>query len=155
MVGGGSTVTLLTWLGIPIGVEEDEAVEGHQHGGEGTPLTPSLTPKRYRTSISSAEPVTPSPIVSHAHSFSQDIEAAGEKSLLAKYWSGFDRKFMKPLLTHSNPTLMETMPECCLPLARVLTSTEQLMKHPAMMNSADFDQDHIVVHPEDDLVSIL
>ena len=41
---------------------------------------------------------------------------------------------MKPLLTHSNPTLMETMPGCCLPLARLLTSNEQLAKHPAMMS---------------------
>ena len=40
---------------------------------------------------------------------------------------------MKPLLTHSNPTLMETMPSCCLGLSRVLTSAEQLSRHPAMM----------------------
>ena len=40
---------------------------------------------------------------------------------------------MKPLLTHSNPTLMETMPACCLGLSRILTSTEQLSRHPAMM----------------------
>ena len=45
-----------------------------------------------------------------------------------------DDSFMKPLLTHSNPTLMETMPGCCLPLARLLTSNEQLAKHPAMMS---------------------
>jgi sodium/hydrogen exchanger-like protein 6/7 len=59
---------------------------------------------------------------------------------LAKYWSGFDQRFMKPLLTHSNPTLMETLPDCCLPIARALTSTEQLMRHPAMMNSSDFGE---------------
>lgn len=33
---------------------------------------------------------------------------------------------MKPLLTHSRPTLLETLPVCCNPLARLLTTTEQL-----------------------------
>ena len=55
------------------------------------------------------------------------------KSWLAKLWSGLDNRLMKPLLTHSNPTLMETMPACCLGLSRILTSTEQLSRHPAMM----------------------
>ena len=55
------------------------------------------------------------------------------KSWLARMWSGMDDRFLKPLLTHSNPTLMETMPTCCIGLTRVLTSTEQLSKHPAMM----------------------
>ena len=64
-----------------------------------------------------------------------NLLVAGEKSALAKVWSGFDTKYMKPFLTHSNPTLMETLPECCLPLARILTSSEQLLKHPAMMHS--------------------
>ena len=36
-----------------------------------------------------------------------------DKSIAAKAWSGFDAKYMKPLLTHSNPTLMETLPDCC------------------------------------------
>ena len=56
-----------------------------------------------------------------------------EKSWLARLWNGVDDKFMKPLLTHSNPTLMETMPGCCLGLSRILTSSEQLSRHPAMM----------------------
>lgn len=33
---------------------------------------------------------------------------------------------MKPLLTHSRPTLLETLPVCCNPIARLLTTTEQL-----------------------------
>ena len=55
------------------------------------------------------------------------------KSWLARLWSGMDNNLMKPLLTHSNPTLMETMPSCCLGLSRILTSAEQLSRHPAMM----------------------
>lgn len=33
---------------------------------------------------------------------------------------------MKPFLTNSRPTLLETLPEFLTPLARVLTTTEQL-----------------------------
>lgn len=33
---------------------------------------------------------------------------------------------MKPLLTHSRPTLLETLPVCCNPIARLLTTTQQL-----------------------------
>lgn len=34
--------------------------------------------------------------------------------------------YMKPLLTQSRPTLLETLPVCCNPIARLLTTTEQL-----------------------------
>jgi len=36
---------------------------------------------------------------------------------------------VKPLLTHQQPPLTETLPECCLPLARLLTTTEQMVRH--------------------------
>ena len=49
-----------------------------------------------------------------------------DKAWLARIWGGFDTKYMKPLLTHSKPTLVETLPSCCLPLAKMLTSSEQL-----------------------------
>lgn len=32
---------------------------------------------------------------------------------------------MKPFFTHARPTLIETVPKCCLPLARLLTTREQ------------------------------
>ncbi|KAK8720596.1 hypothetical protein OTU49_013217, partial [Cherax quadricarinatus] len=49
-----------------------------------------------------------------------------EKAWLFRIWSKFDVKFMKPFLTNSRPTLLDTTPLCCAPLARLLTTTEQL-----------------------------
>ena len=46
-------------------------------------------------------------------------------------------RYFKPLLTHSYPTLMDTLPNKCLPLGRIFTSKEQFMKHPMMMERED------------------
>ncbi|KAK9504910.1 hypothetical protein O3M35_009080 [Rhynocoris fuscipes] len=53
-----------------------------------------------------------------------------DKSWLAKIWGDFDTNFMKPLLTHARPTLLETLPVCCNPIARVLTTTQQMTQEP-------------------------
>lgn len=55
-----------------------------------------------------------------------------EKALLARIWGDFDTRYMKPLLTHSRPTLLETLPVCCGPLARILTTTQQMTQVPNM-----------------------
>lgn len=49
-----------------------------------------------------------------------------EKAFLARVWGSFDTHYMKPFLTHSRPTLLETLPVCCNPIARLLTTTEQM-----------------------------
>jgi len=43
---------------------------------------------------------------------------------------------MKPLLTHSRPTLLETLPVCCNPIARLLTTTQQLTQVSWAVNKA-------------------
>lgn len=61
-----------------------------------------------------------------AQSGNSFTQKPNEKALLARVWGDFDTRYMKPLLTHSRPTLLETLPVCCTPLARILTTVQQL-----------------------------
>ena len=71
-----------------------------------------------------------------------------DKSMAAQAWSRFDSKYMKPFLTHSNPTLMGMLPDCCSSVTQLLTSTQQLARHPATVNGTrnkDSTEDEPVV----------
>ncbi|XP_022657787.1 sodium/hydrogen exchanger 7-like isoform X4 [Varroa jacobsoni] len=117
VVCGGSTSTLLRWLNIPVGSEDHDqellnitaaaaaahAAQAQQGGASNRPGDPR--------SPTSGEPLKSPPY---------------EKAWLVRKWYNFDVRFMKPFLTHSRPTLIETLPSCCLPVAHLLTSTEQL-----------------------------
>lgn len=118
IICGGFTTTLLTWLGIPIGIEDER--EMVQFG----------SPKK----------------LSQEQNANQKQEKF-EKAWLVRKWSNFDVMFMKPLLTHSRPTLMETLPSCCMPLARLLTSTEQLSQDDRKKNN-DSDTDLCITEDE-------
>ena len=37
-----------------------------------------------------------------------------------------NQSFMKPFLTNATPNLIDTMPHCCMPIARCLTTNEQI-----------------------------
>ncbi|XP_063793523.1 sodium/hydrogen exchanger 6 [Pseudophryne corroboree] len=47
-----------------------------------------------------------------------------ESAWLFRLWYNFDHNYLKPLLTHSGPPLTATLPSCCGPLARCLTSPQ-------------------------------
>ncbi|XP_024935718.1 sodium/hydrogen exchanger 7 isoform X5 [Cephus cinctus] len=126
---GGGTTQFLSWFDIPVGV--DEEVEGLSYNGVRSPYDSvdsagsggeggfgDLDVHRERTP---------------PYNSMQDGSLPGgsgtkgnEKALLARIWGDFDTKYMKPLLTHSRPTLLETLPVCCGPLARILTTTQQM-----------------------------
>ncbi|XP_011264788.2 sodium/hydrogen exchanger 7 isoform X8 [Camponotus floridanus] len=108
---GGATTQFLSWFNIPVGV--DEEIEGLSHNG-------TRNDGALPGSSAAAKP--------------------NEKALLARIWGDFDTKYMKPLLTHSRPTLLETLPVCCSPLARILTTTQQ-MTQDDVARKADSDSD--------------
>lgn len=113
IVNGGSTMSVLGWLGVPTGVLEDP--------GENEPIVNSPLHGYQSVEEGGARPGQP-----------RRQQSKPEKSWLAQQWAGVDTRLFKPLLTHANPTLMETLPNRCLPLGRVFTSKEQLEKHPLM-----------------------
>ena len=49
-----------------------------------------------------------------------------QKSWVAKRWSGIDNTLLKPMLTHAQPTLLETIPWCNKTILKMFTSNEQL-----------------------------
>uniref|UniRef100_A0A0A1X9G6 Sodium/hydrogen exchanger n=1 Tax=Zeugodacus cucurbitae TaxID=28588 RepID=A0A0A1X9G6_ZEUCU len=130
VIQGGASNFLLNWLKIPVGVDEE---------------TEQLNNYRVRSSDAYLQDVD------------VDVEGAGglgdagtqtamnvkrnEKAFLARIWGNFDTKYMKPLLTHSRPTLLETLPVCCNPVARLLTTTEQLTQDGGGLRRSDSDSD--------------
>ncbi|CAL1678505.1 unnamed protein product [Lasius platythorax] len=113
---GGATTQFLSWFNIPVGV--DEEIEGLSHNGT----------RSYNSMQDGALPG------------GSGAAKPNEKALLARIWGDFDTKYMKPLLTHSRPTLLETLPVCCSPLARILTTTQQ-MTQDDVARKADSDSD--------------
>ncbi|XP_050717131.1 sodium/hydrogen exchanger 7-like isoform X3 [Eriocheir sinensis] len=112
---GGLTTQVLSWLGIPVDVDDDET----HHLNQFQPI---------RNGPGSEEGVD-----------SATDSSKYEKAWLLRIWSQFDVRYMKPFLTNSRPTLLDTTPLCCAPLARLLTTTEQLTQDRNPLNDDMLD----------------
>ncbi|VDM49740.1 unnamed protein product [Toxocara canis] len=62
-----------------------------------------------------------------------------DKAFLPRKWYNFDATFMKPLLTHANPTLMETLPTFCMPFAKLFTTSRQMSLYTQSLDSSSLD----------------
>uniref|UniRef100_A0A3P9NKI3 Sodium/hydrogen exchanger n=1 Tax=Poecilia reticulata TaxID=8081 RepID=A0A3P9NKI3_POERE len=91
---GGGTTPMLSFMSIPVGVDSDQ--DGFQPVGCSSAVLDGS--QRRSTKHESAWPF--------------------------RIWYNFDHNYLKPLLTHSGPPLTATLPACCGPLARCLTSPQ-------------------------------
>lgn len=126
VIGGGSLLgSLLSVLDIDQGIQEnDQEMQPFSKptnnlkkniANQSNQSTINLTVK---SSFNSNEPTVNSCYITQ--------QVLDEKAWLVKKWYFFDCKVLKPLLTNSNPTLINTLPNLFQPLARLLTTNEQL-----------------------------
>ncbi|XP_052783462.1 sodium/hydrogen exchanger 9-like isoform X3 [Mya arenaria] len=145
---GGFVTPVLQLLKIRVGVEDEEP-----HTEQSADVRTAMTRQRQYSTMevprgatgATSPPSQPSSLQSQAE---QDIQSRsfGKAYLVAK-WYKFDRRFLKPFLTNSRPNLMETCPGCCMPLAKMLTTQEQLMES-GFNNDEDSDTEMIINHRE-------
>ncbi|XP_053697058.1 sodium/hydrogen exchanger 7 isoform X5 [Sabethes cyaneus] len=127
IIQGGASNFLLNWLKIPVGVDDE---------------TEALPYRGVRSDLENQD--------SEGITTPGGTRRGNEKAVLARVWGNFDTRYMKPLLTHSRPTLLETLPVCMSPIARLLTTTEQLTQE-GPTRRADSDSDLCI--DEDDRTS--
>jgi len=116
---GGTTTAMLSYLNIRVGVSDEDM---SMHSIANTRTYNSTDSVR---SIESMGPNDTNPAVTHTHQQHRDPKNL-QKSWAAAKWYHVDRRFFKPLLTNHQPSLMDTLPSCCLPLARLLTTEAQM-----------------------------
>ncbi|XP_017111339.1 sodium/hydrogen exchanger 6 isoform X5 [Drosophila elegans] len=143
VIQGGAANFLLNWLKIPVGVDDEtEQLNNYQvhsdvEGG-------GVVRGKMRLSggtESNLDTPADGPNGSLGGSSGGRRRNSHEKAILARIWGSFDTKYMKPLLTHSRPTLLETLPVCCNPIARLLTTTQQLTQDGSEFRRVDSDSD--------------
>ncbi|XP_068448916.1 sodium/hydrogen exchanger 7 [Clinocottus analis] len=116
-VFGGGTTPMLSWLHIRVGVDPDQDQQ---------PCADSFQVLQGEGSQAEGQSKTKQ-----------------ESAWLFRLWYTFDHNYLKPILTHSGPPLTSTLPACCGPLARCLTSRQayedQLRDHDSeiLRNDAD------------------
>lgn len=125
IIQGGAAINLLHWFKIPLGIDDEAEALSSQGVRSGS--TSSMRARDWSDGINADGAAS--------------ANKPNEKAILAQMWGSFDTRYMKPFLTHSRPTLLETLPVCCNPLARLLTTTEQMTQDGSVRPNRDSDSD--------------
>ncbi|XP_058448091.1 sodium/hydrogen exchanger 7 isoform X2 [Malaya genurostris] len=137
IIQGGAANFLLNWLKIPIGVDDETEALPYQGVRSSLDVGLNLSQLQVNRRTSSLDLENQD---SEGVTTPGGTRRGNEKAVLARVWGNFDTRYMKPLLTHSRPTLLETLPVCLSPIARLLTTTEQLTQE-GPTRRADSDSD--------------
>ncbi|GAB1605902.1 sodium/hydrogen exchanger 9-like isoform X4 [Argonauta hians] len=113
----------------------------------GSMTTPMLQWLKIRVGVDEEHDHPFEPVRTSPGSAPSEIPPSGEKAWLVLHWYNFDTKYMKPFLTNSRPLLTDTLPTWCLPLAKLLTTNEQLSEG-LHKRESDSDTDMIIDHSE-------
>ncbi|XP_029646177.1 sodium/hydrogen exchanger 9 isoform X5 [Octopus sinensis] len=113
----------------------------------GSMTTPMLQWLKIRVGVDEEHEQPFEPVRTSPGSVPSEQPPSGEKAWLVLHWYNFDTKYMKPFLTNSRPLLTETLPTWCLPIAKLLTTNEQLSEG-LHKRESDSDTDMIIDHSE-------
>nr|XP_011451414.3 sodium/hydrogen exchanger 9 isoform X8 [Crassostrea gigas] len=142
ILGGGLTTPMLGWLQIRVGVEEEKEMTSFAGPAGQDNNKKGKWQRQYSTMENMRDDAQP-----QMGSGQESEQRKRDKAYLVGKWHNFDVRILKPLLTHSRPTLMETLPACCLPITRLLTTEEQLLEGRSHIEE-DSDTDMIIDHRE-------
>ncbi|XP_061437879.1 sodium/hydrogen exchanger 7-like isoform X2 [Lethenteron reissneri] len=79
------------------------------------------------------------------HSNEGGSRTKNESAWLFRMWYIFDHNYLKPILTHSGPPLTSTLPRCCAPLARCLTSPHAYENQEQLGTGTGGDDDSVLI----------
>ncbi|KAJ8247003.1 hypothetical protein GJAV_G00257660 [Gymnothorax javanicus] len=134
-VFGGGTTPMLSWLHIRVGenVESEEELLSRMWQYVRVGVDPDQDLQQCGDSFQVLQGDG-----SHPEGQSKTKQ---ESAWMFRLWYTFDHNYLKPILTHSGPPLTTTLPSCCGPLARCLTSPQAYESHEQLR---DTDSDLIL-----------
>ncbi|XP_059849713.1 sodium/hydrogen exchanger 9-like [Hypanus sabinus] len=109
--------------------------------GGGT--TQMLTWLRIRVDVNPEDDLNQESVCVSAEGRQEVNTTETESAWMFRIWYNFDHKYLKPVLTHAGPPLTTTLPTCCGPIAKLLTSPKAHQDH----QDVD-DSDYIINNDE-------
>ncbi|XP_041128467.1 sodium/hydrogen exchanger 7-like isoform X1 [Polyodon spathula] len=117
-VFGGGTTPMLSWLHISVG--DPTTSQEEEPAGQWRYFRVGVDPDQDLQGCSDSFQV----LQGDGSQPEGGSKTKQESAWLFRLWYSFDHNYLKPILTHSGPPLTATLPGCCRPLARCLTSPQ-------------------------------